>query len=96
MQRLLNQKILAADNVLIQELAGQSVLLNLETEEYFGLDDVGTRIWQSLIDEKNSLKTTIELLQKEYQGVESEQLEQDLKNLMEELLANGLIEISES
>ena len=90
-----NQKILAAKNVLIQELAGQSVLLNLQTEEYFGLDDVGTRMWETLI-EKESIGITIDSLLDEYEGVESAQLQQDLENLIEELLANGLVEISDS
>ena len=45
LQFSLDRKISAAPNVMAQDLAGESVLLNLQTEEYFGLDDVGTRIW---------------------------------------------------
>jgi len=33
-------------NVLVRILDRESVLLNLETEQYFGLDETGTRMWQ--------------------------------------------------
>ena len=77
-----------------QDLAGESVLLNLETEEYFGLDEVGTRIWQTLA-EKDSIQTALDSLLAEY-DVEPEQLQQDVETLIKELLAHGLVEVSDS
>lgn len=77
-----------------QDLAGESVLLNLQTEEYFGLDDVGTRIWQTLI-EKDFIRSAIDVLQAEY-DIDSERLQQDVENLIQELLAHGLVEVSDS
>ncbi len=44
-------RVSAATDVLVQELAGEAVLLNLKTEQYFGLDAVGARMWQSLVSE---------------------------------------------
>ena len=35
---------------LFQELDGETVLLNLQSERYYGLDDVGTRMWQLLAE----------------------------------------------
>lgn len=90
----LNQKISAASNVMAQDLAGESVLLDLKSEQYFGLDDVGTRMWQLLV-EKDSIQTAIDSLQGEY-DVEPAQLQQDVETLISELLANGLVEISDS
>lgn len=90
----LARKISARPTVIAQDLAGESVLLDLETEQYFGLDDVGTRIWQTLT-EKDSIQSAIAALLEEY-DVEPEQLQQDVKNLIQELLANGLVEISDS
>ncbi|AFY57877.1 Coenzyme PQQ synthesis protein D (PqqD) [Rivularia sp. PCC 7116] len=90
----LEQKILTAPNVLAQDLAGESVLLNIKTEQYFSLDDIGTRMWQTLI-EKDSIQSAIDALQVEYQ-VEPELLQKDVKNLIEELLANELVEVSNS
>jgi len=36
----LDRKISAAPNVMAQDLAGESVLLDMQSEQYFGLDDV--------------------------------------------------------
>ena len=38
----------APGHVLVRELEGESVLLNLDSEAYFGLDEVGTRMWAVL------------------------------------------------
>jgi hypothetical protein len=90
----LDQKLKVAPNVLAQDLEGESVVLNLQTEQYFGLDDVGTRICQVLL-EKESIQTAIDTLLTEY-DVEPERLQQDVENLIKELLEHGLVEISES
>lgn len=36
-------------HVLIRDLGGESVLLNLETESYHGLDEVGHQMWTVLL-----------------------------------------------
>src|SRR2546429_9686168 len=38
----------APKHVLVRPVDQESVLLNLETERYFGLDETGTRMWQLL------------------------------------------------
>ena len=42
----LTSRVKVNDDVLFQELQGEAVLLNLKSGVYFGLDPVGTRIWQ--------------------------------------------------
>ena len=41
-------RIEISEDVLFQEVGGETVLLDLASEQYFGLDAVGTRIWQLL------------------------------------------------
>lgn len=77
-------------HVLFQELAGDTVLLNLETGTYFGLDPMGTRIWQ-LLAEGQALRTIHAALADEY-DVDAQQLEQDLLNFVRELSRHELIE----
>ena len=48
----LNQTITLSPEVISQEVSGETVLLDLQSENYFGLDEVGTRIWQ-LINEND-------------------------------------------
>ena len=37
-------------HVVVQEVEGESVLLNLDSERYFGLDETGTRMWVVLAE----------------------------------------------
>lgn len=73
----------------MQELSGESVLLDLKSEQYFGLDAVGTRIWQ-LIEQDGDLINVFEQLLDEYE-VEAEQLERDIIELVDQLLEAGLV-----
>jgi hypothetical protein len=79
-------------DVMIQELAGEAVLLNLKSERYFGLDEVGTCMWRSLTTSP-TIQATYEKLLTEYE-VEPDQLRRDLNDLLENLVANGLVEVA--
>jgi len=94
MQISLNQKISLSTKVLAQELAGECVLLNLQSQEYFLQNEVGTNMF-SVLTESDSIHTAYETLQKEY-DVEPEQLKQDLVKFIEQLIKAGLVEITDS
>ena len=81
------------ENVVSRELEGEAVMLNLESGVYFGLDEVGTRIW-ALIQEHGSLRKVFEVMQGEY-DVAPPALESDLLRLVEELRAKGLVSVSQ-
>ena len=78
-----------ADDVVVRDLAGESVLLNLSTGTYFGLDAVGTRLWH-LIAEHGSTTLVLNILLTEYE-VDATRLQKDLDALIEQLLAKGLL-----
>ena len=78
--------------VLVQELEGEAVLLNLASERYFGLDDVGTRIWQHL-STYGRLDRVCEAMQDEF-DVDAEILRADVLRLVEELIAAGIVTVA--
>lgn len=81
-------------HVLVQELAGESVLLDLNSEQYFGLDDVGTRMWKALTTNP-TVQAACEALQSNY-DVDTEQLRRDLEELVNRLVEHGLLELHTS
>jgi hypothetical protein len=85
-----DQVFTVSRDVLFQEVSGETVLLDLESEQYFGLDAVGTRIW-SLLKEGRAVREMVETLLAEYE-VEREQLAGDVRELLAALLDAGLIE----
>ena len=90
----LNQTIALSPDVISQEVSGETVLLDLESENYFGLDEVGTRIWQ-LIKETNDLSSIYNTLLDEYE-VSGERLQQDLTVLLSEIEGLGLIVLEDA
>lgn len=89
----LPQNVKISDKVLFQEIDGESVLLNLNNEQYFGLNEVGTRIWQ-LFSENSKTANALTILQNEF-NVDNDTLQKDLAVLINELNLKGLIEIED-
>jgi len=87
----LNKQITFADTVFAQEVDGEMVLLDMNSENYFGLDEVGSTIWQTMGKGK-SLQEVLNALLEEYE-VESDVLEKDLIRFVNQLLDNHLIEV---
>lgn len=89
-----NKRVRVPANVMFRELEGEAVILNVDTESYFGLDDVGTRFWEELTT-SDSIQTAFENLEKEYE-VKPDLLRRDLIDLVENLLTKGLLTISDN
>jgi hypothetical protein len=81
-------------HVLIRHLDGESVLLNLETEKYFGLDATGTRMWE-LVTNSPSIEAAYCELTREF-DVEPELLRTHLGELLGQLVENGLLHVRPS
>jgi hypothetical protein len=77
--------------VMSRQVGDETVILDLASGMYFGLDPVGARIWQ-LIAEGQSLDSVITGVMSEF-DVTEERLRQDVNALMDELASRGLVEI---
>ena len=88
----LNDKVTFAETVFAQEVDGEMVLLDMESENYFGLDEVGTAIWQAM-QEKETLKEVLDVLLEQYE-VEEEMLEHDLSDFVGKLVESGLVKVT--
>ena len=85
----LNQVVTLSPDVISQEVSGETVLLDLNSEHYFGLDEVGTRIWQ-LIDSSGNLQEIYDTMLSEYE-VEADQLLEDMTRLLGDIEKAGLV-----
>ena len=86
-----SQRVTVPDFVMFRQLSGESILLNLNNEQYFGLDDVGTRMWLSLT-QSGSIEEAYQSLLGEYE-VDAQELRRDLIELVQNLSTQGLVEI---
>lgn len=87
----LASKVTISSDAILREVEGESVLVDLRSESYFGLNEMGTRIWR-LIEENGTLQTVFDSLLEEY-DVEPDRLERDLSGIVAELAEAGLLVI---
>ena len=88
----LEDRVQCSGEVLVQEVGGEAVLLDLASERYFGLDPVGTRIWQLLADAP-VLAQVHATLCGEFDAA-PERIGEDLLALVGQLSEAGLVQVS--
>ena len=86
----LDRRLRVSDDVVFREMEGEAVLLNLDSGMYFGLDAIGTRIWQ-LLGEHQTLQAVFDQMLREFE-VDSPTLRSDLLALVDRLMEHGLVQ----
>src|SRR6266481_6800426 len=97
--RILNIMVLAFDStisispdVMVRKVGEESVLLDLKTERYLGLDEVSARFWD-LLTSGGSIQSAYDTLLAEFE-VDPDRLRNDLDDFIRELVQFGLVEQS--
>jgi hypothetical protein len=80
-------------SVLSRLVGDETVILELESGGYFGLDPVGAHIWE-LMGKGKSFGELCEIMVKEYE-VEHDRLERDIEALVAELTKRRLIMVKD-
>jgi hypothetical protein len=78
-----------AADVVVRDLDGEAVVLDIATGTYFGLNDIGTRIWQLVVQQK-TLVEVVEVLEHEFDAP-VDRLEADLRAFVDRLVVKGLL-----
>jgi hypothetical protein len=85
--------VIKAPDVLLQDLEGEAVLLNIKNGQYYGLDENSFHMYKALVSSP-SVEAARASLIREYE-VEPDQLKADLDRFLEHLLENGLVSYSD-
>ena len=84
--------VVAAEDQISSDLGGESVILNMKTGVYHGLNEVGARVWD-LIEKPKAVKDIKQVLLQEYE-VEADICTNDLFSLLNSLKTAGLIKVT--
>jgi len=88
----LSDKVYISPQAMARTVGDETVILDLASGTYFGLDPVGARMWQLMADGQ-TLATICDTLLDEYE-VTREALEGDILRLTEELRFKGLVSVA--
>ena len=86
-----DSRVTIPSDVLVRVINGESFVLNVQTECYFGMNAVGARMFE-LLGESPSVGDAFDRIQREY-DVNPETLQADFDRLIAELLDQGLLEL---
>ncbi len=87
-----SQRVIISPDILFKDLHGESVILDLKSGKYYGLNEVGTRLWNLLLIDPD-IAVAYNTLLEEY-DVPEEQLTRDIFAIIEHLVSVGLITIT--
>lgn len=85
----LDSRVSIAEDAVFRELDGEAVILHLDSGMYYGLDPIGTRLWQ-LIDAHRQLQPVFDAALEEFE-VDAATLERDLLQLVSDLAGRQLV-----
>lgn len=83
------QKVVESSDVLLQDLGGEAVLLNLAMGRYYGLDEASFHMYKTLTSSM-SVQEAYDSLLAEY-DIDPEKLKSDLEIFLSQLMENGLV-----
>ena len=89
-----SSKFTIPPQVISRTVGEETVILELESGTYFGLDPVGARMWE-LMGEGRTFGQLCDIVMQEYE-VSRERLEEDVTTLVQQLADRRLVTLSDS
>jgi len=89
----IDSRVVLLNDILVQNIDEQTVFLNLSNEHYYGVDAIGSRMWQ-LLTTKPSIGEALDVLITEFDA-DPGQIRTDLLALVATLHENGLIDVGD-
>jgi hypothetical protein len=83
-------RVSIADEVYSEQIEDETILLELKSGNYYGLDAVASRLWQ-LLQELGSTEAVVHAAQQEYDDVGVDELTRDVETLVRALATRGLV-----
>ena len=90
MTTILDKKYIVPAHVACTEVAGEMVLIDTSTDSVFGIDEVGLRIWQALVN-GTPCSDALDAISDEYE-VDRATLEGDAEEFVGNLLCKGVLQ----
>lgn len=88
----ISSSVVAAKDQVSSDLGGEVAILDLRSSTYYGLEEVGARVWSLIQEEPRTVEEIRNVLLSEYE-VEPDRCERDLFALLQRLADEGLIEV---
>jgi hypothetical protein len=92
-EEILDGTATVPENVVYREFEAETLLLNLGTGRYHGLNGTGARMLELLSETGGDVRTSVDRLAAEH-GVAAAEIEGELARFCAELVERGLLEVA--
>lgn len=92
-EHILDATVTVPDHVVYRAFEAETLLLNLESGQYHGLNGTGGRMLEMLKESGGTVRDTVRALAEEY-GVDGEEIEPDMAEFCRALVDRGLVELT--
>ena len=89
MTDILSRQLLPSKHAMESRVGEETVILHLERDIYYGLDRLGTRIWE-LLKDGIALVAISDIVVREY-GASREAIEADMRRFLSDLYAHAIV-----
>jgi len=79
------------EEIVASDIDGETVMMSIQNGEYYGLDDIGSRIWE-LIEKPVKVSDLIDTLLEKF-DVDRETCERDVLKFLNELNEDKILEV---
>ena len=91
-REILEARVVVPSHVVYRSFEGETLLLNLDSGQYHGLNETGGRMLELMKDAHGTVREAISALAEEY-GVDAAEIEPDLTAFCRDLADRGLVEL---
>ncbi len=88
-----DHKVSVPSHVATRDLDGELVVLNFDSETYFGLDAIGARMWE-VLSTSPTIEAGVQALLGEF-DVDDARLRNDVATLLQRMVDGGLVELQQ-
>jgi hypothetical protein len=90
----LTDRVRVPEGVHMQNVSGEAIILNLQSERYYGLDEVGTTIWD-VLSSGGTIQAAIDAVLAAFDA-DAPTVRADVLELVTRLIEQGLLELDRS
>ncbi len=87
----MDSMIVGETNIVFNEMDGETIMMSIENGEYYGLNSIGSRIWQ-LLQSTKTVSEICDAVLPDY-DVTPEQCAQDVLNFLNRMAEKGVVKI---
>lgn len=80
-------------DLLAVDMDGETVMMDMESGNYFGINEVGSHIWE-LLESNQSIETIIDDVKRHFEAKEDDNVQDDVLAFLNDMQEQSLVQVA--